>query len=95
MDGFITAEMLTTFAGAVAVVTLLTQLLKGFIPKLDPRLVALVFSVIIVAGFQILTGVHNVIDIIISVINAVIVSIAATGAFENLVKPIKKMKEGG
>ena len=48
MSDFISIEILGTIAGCSAVVTLLTQIFKRYLPdKIDSKWLALVFSVII------------------------------------------------
>ena len=48
MEDFITIEMLGTLVGCSAIVTLLTQVLKKYIPEnVDTKWLALLFSVIV------------------------------------------------
>ena len=71
MEDFITIEMLGTLVGCSAIVTLLTQVLKKYIPEtVDTKWLALLFSVIVgvlrifyIADFTyagIVTGIINI-----------------------------------
>lgn len=71
MEDFITIEMLGTLVGCSAIVTLLTQVLKKYIPEtVDTKWLALLFSVIVgvlrifyIADFSyagIVTGIINI-----------------------------------
>ena len=48
MNEFVSIEILSTIAGCSAVITLLTQVFKKYLPeKLDTKWLALIFSIII------------------------------------------------
>jgi len=76
------------------VVVTLTQILKDYIPKIDPKWIALVLSLVITISFQVVSGDLVYSDFLLSFINAIISAGAAIGAYEGIVKPFSK-GEGG
>ena len=94
MNEFFTPDMLKTFAGSVAAVTALTQVLKTYIPqKLDPKWLALVLSIIITFGVQFVFDGATSENWIMSAFNALAITGASIGAYEGFVKPVVS-KEG-
>ena len=93
MNEFITWEFLASFSGAVAAVTLLTQLFKKYI-NIDPKWIALVLSVVVCASVQIFylkdtTGA----GLALMAFNIFAVLAAAVGGFEVVIKNLKKGTE--
>lgn len=70
MNEFISIEILGTIAGCSAVITLLTQVFKKFLPeKFDTKWLALIFSVII-GGLRIIyIGQYDFAGIVSGIIN--------------------------
>lgn len=79
----ITLTYLLTIPGATAVVLLITQVLKRFIPQSFPTEgLVLILSVLIVVGAGFLAGSFTAVSIILSVVNAFVVCLAAMGSYE-------------
>jgi hypothetical protein len=86
MDKFFTWEMLGTYAGAVIATTLLVQFLKGTFAKLPTQIFSYIvaFVVLLAANFFMKTLTVEVGAL--CVLNAVLVSLAANGAYAASVK---------
>ena len=84
MQEFFTWSVLATYAGATLATTFITQLLKGVsvIQKLPTQIFSyLVALVVLVTANVAVNGLS--LDVLgLSVVNAVVVSLAANGAFE-------------
>ena len=92
LNDFISPAFLGTFSGVVVTVTLLTQLVKGFLPKVDPKWIALVFACAVSVVKQLATGDYSPGAWILAGLNAFVITGAAIGAFEG-VKGIGKFWE--
>lgn len=91
MNEFITWEFLTTYGGMVAAVTILTQVIKGYIPRLDPKWTALIIAFIGQIGVQLLFRQdYSVQGIFMALINVFMVLAGSVGAYEVAVKPAVK-----
>ncbi|MCL2563767.1 MAG: hypothetical protein FWE08_07000 [Oscillospiraceae bacterium] len=84
LNGFITPEFLGTFSGAVAVVTLLTQLVKNFVTIADPKWIALTLAGAVSAVKQFALGDFSAAGWILAGLNTVVIAGAAIGMFEGL-----------
>jgi hypothetical protein len=89
MQEFFTWGLLATYAGCLSVTILFTQFLKGIWPQKWPvqylsYLIA--FAVLVLSGWALETLTWRA--IILSLFNAVIISFAANGGYENIIKPI-------
>lgn len=89
---FMSLEVLATFAGLVTAVALIVQFTKSLIKKkfddVYVRVYALVISLILTFIFA---GMGNNIDgIVLTIINAIIVAVAAMGAYEGISDPLAK-----
>ena len=82
LNDFISPEFLGTFSGAVTVVMLLTQLIKRFIPTVDPKWIALVLAGAVSAAKQLATGDVSAADWILAGLNAFVLTGTAIGTFE-------------
>lgn len=83
MNEFISIEILGTIAGCSAVITLLTQVFKKYLPeKFDTKWLALIFSIII-GGLRIIyVGQYDFAGIVSGVINIFVILGVAVGIYE-------------
>ena len=83
MSEFVTWEALGGYAGAVMMVTLITQFLKGTpLGKWSSQLVAYVIAVVLLIGAEIFGGQ----PVTLCLLNAVIVALAANGMYDAAAK---------
>ena len=84
MNDFFTWTILATYAGATLATTLVTQLLKGigFIDRIPTRIFSYVIALIILLVATFFTGALTWDTAALCVVNAVVVSLAANGAFD-------------
>ncbi len=84
MNEFFTWAILATYAGATLATTLVTQLLKGigFIDRIPTRIFSYVVALIILLAATFFTGALTWNTAALCVVNAVVVSLAANGAFD-------------
>ncbi len=99
MDNFITLDYLSTFAGMVAVVVLITQFTKELIDKvakwLPTKYVVFIYSLIVIIGYQITTNTFSSSKLLITIINAMILTMTAQGGYEWVFKPIEIKSQDG
>ena len=83
MNDFISIEILGTIAGCSAIITLLTQIFKEFLPEnLDTKWLALVFSLIIGVLRIIYVGQFDFAGIVSGIINIFVLLGVAIGIYE-------------
>lgn len=84
---FISWEVLGTYGGALIMVGLLTQLIKGhgFVKKIPTQLLTYILSVIVLVLAEVFTGAIEIGAIVQTLFNAVIISIASNGGY-NLIQ---------
>ena len=84
MNEFFTWAGLATYAGATLATTFFTQLLKGigFIDKIPTRIFSYLIALIILVAATFFTGAFAVDSAVLCLVNAVVVSLAANGAFD-------------
>ena len=84
MNEFFTWTTLMTYAGATLATTLVTQLLKGigFIDQIPTRIFSYVVALIILLAATFFTDAMTWNAAALCVVNAVVVSLAANGAFD-------------
>ena len=84
MNDFFTWAILATYAGATLATTLVTQLLKGigFIDRIPTRIFSYIVALIILRMATFFTGALTWDAAALCVVNAVVVSLAANGAFD-------------
>lgn len=97
-DDFMTPEILATFAGLVAAVSVIVQFTKSIIKRqfgdLAVRLYAFIVALVLTFIFaKSGTGIEGV---VLTIINAILISIAAMGAYEAVADPgaIKEKPKG-
>ena len=93
MNEFVSIEILGTIAGCSAVITLLTQVFKKYLPeKFDTKWLALIFSLII-GGLRIVyIGQYDFAGIVSGIINIFILLSVAIGIYEISGTTIDKIK---
>ena len=84
-------EFLVTYSGMTAFVAACTQIVKRFLPKTDPKWVALVCAVIGQAAVQLLyVKDFTAGGIVMALFNVAAVLCGSVGAYEIAVKPVQK-----
>ena len=93
MNEFVSIEILGTIAGCSAVITLLTQVFKKYLPeKFDTKWLALIFSLII-GGLRIVyIGQYDFAGIVSGIINIFILLSVAIGIYEISGTTVNKIK---
>ena len=95
MNEFVSIEILGTIAGCSAVITLLTQVFKKYLPeKLDTKWLALIFSIII-GGLRIIyVGQFDFAGIVSGIINIFVLLGVSVGLYEVGTSVINKLIGG-
>lgn len=96
MNEFVTWTSLGTYAGAVMMVTIITQFLKQTpLAKLNAQLLAYIVAVAILIGAEAFNGsAVTVQGVVLCLLNAVIVALAANGTYDAATTGMmKKVKE--
>ncbi len=92
MSEFVTWQTLGTYAGAVMMVTIITQFLKQTpLSKINAQLLSYIIAVAILIGAEAFNGTAVTVQgVILCALNAVIVALAANGTYDaattNMVK---------
>ena len=95
MNEFVSIEILGTIAGCSAIITLLTQIFKKYLPeKLDTKWLALIFSIII-GGLRIIyVGQFDFAGIVSGIINIFVLLGVSVGLYEAGTSVINKLTGG-
>jgi hypothetical protein len=99
LDNFVTLDYLGTFAGMVAVIVLITQFTKELVDKISGNLstkyLVFIYSMIVLTGYQVMTGTFELSKVLLTIINAMLLTMTAQGGYEWIFKPIeqKRMKK--
>ena len=95
MNEFVSIEILGTIAGCSAIITLLTQVFKKYLPeKLDTKWLALIFSIII-GGLRIIyVGQFDFAGIVSGIINIFVLLGVSVGLYEVGASIINKLTGG-
>lgn len=95
MNEFVSIEILGTITGCSAVITLLTQVFKKYLPeKLDTKWLALIFSIII-GGLRIIyVGQFDFAGIVSGIINIFVLLGVSVGLYEVGTSVINKLTGG-
>ena len=95
MNEFVSIEILGTIAGCSAIITLLTQVFKKYLPeKLDTKWLALIFSIII-GGLRIVyVGQFNFAGIVSGIIKIFVLLGVSVGLYEVGASVINKLTGG-
>lgn len=83
-EGFFSWAMLATYAGATAATVAVTQVFKGvgFIDRIPTRIFSYAVALIVLLAATAFTSGLTVEAAVLCVVNAVVVSLAANGAFD-------------
>mgnify|MGYP000909121863 CR=1 FL=1 len=89
MNEFMTAETLATFAGLVAAVGLIVQFTKGIVKRwfTDASVRVYAFAIALVLAFIFAKAGEGVHGAVLTVINAMLVTMASMGGYEILADP--------
>lgn len=94
MNEFVSIEILGTIAGCSAIITLLTQVFKKYLPeKIDTKWLALVFSVIIGVLRIVYVGQYDFAGIVSGIINMFVLLSISIGIYEIGGSAVEKIKE--
>lgn len=91
MENLITIEYLGTYAGAIVVVTLLTQFLKSLLPKINTRLICWAIAIIVEIGLGIITRVDAA-GYFLAFLNSISIAVGAMGAYQLTLEKLDKKK---
>ena len=80
MNEFFTWELLATYSGACVATGILVEFLKGLLPGLPPRLLSYHTAAAILLAAQLFTGTLTLSGGMLSLLNAVLGSLAGGGA---------------
>lgn len=90
MTEFATWEMIGTYAGCVAITTIVTQFLKGVpaLNKIHTQFVSYFVALFLLIGANFFVGEVTVATMLLTAVNAVIVSLASNGTYDvtNMIK---------
>lgn len=93
MNDFVSIEILGTIAGCSAIITVLTQVLKRYLPEnLDTKWLALVFSIIIGVLRIIYVGQFDFAGIVSGIFNIFILLSISIGIYEIGGSAVEKIK---
>lgn len=92
---FFTWDKLGTYAGAAALVALVTQLTKGlpYVSKIPTQVWSYILAVIVLIASQVFTGGLSGSSAALALANGVLVSLAANGGY-SLITRVKTASEG-
>ena len=92
---FVTWELLGTYAGAMAMVGLITQLTKNikFISAIPTQLWSYVIALAVMSCAQYFLGQLDLSNAILTLFNSVLVSLGANGGYEGVVRAFSKKSE--
>lgn len=92
MNEFITVQIVLSLAGCVGIVIATTQLVKKYI-KIDPKIIALIISLILGIGRIIIMGNYDAISIFIGLLNIIPILWGSIGGYDTVIKNITCSKE--
>lgn len=95
MNEFVTWEIIGSYAGAVMIVGLVTQLLKYFpiIEKIPTQALSYILSLLTLTASQLALQTFDLSSFGLNLVNAVIISLAANGAYTGMTKIIAAQEE--
>ena len=83
MIDLLSTGTLTTISGTAAVVTVLTQVIKRYATRLDPKWIALALSILISYALCFITGATDLESLIIAGVRALVASGSSVGLYES------------
>ena len=92
---FVTWELLGTYAGAMAMVGVITQLTKNnkFISKIPTQLWSYILAIVVMLCADLFLEQLTLSKAILTIFNAALVSLGANGGYEGLVRVFSKEQE--
>ena len=92
---FVSWEILGTYAGAMAMVGVVTQLTKSikFISKIPTQLWSYLIALVVMYASNLFMGLLTWDNAVLILFNAALVSLGANGGYEGLVRASKKSEE--
>jgi uncharacterized membrane protein len=89
---FVTWELLGTYAGAMAMVGIVTQLTKNirFVSKIPTQLWSYIISLVVMYAANFFLGQLTASNAALIIFNAVLVSLGANGGYEGLTRVFEK-----
>lgn len=95
MNDFISIEILATIAGCSAIVTLLTEIFKKYLPQnIDTKWLSLIFSTIIGITRMIYVGQFNFSGIVSGIINIFVLLGVSIGIYEVSKSVVNRLNKG-
>lgn len=95
MNDFISIEILATIAGCSAIVTLLTEIFKKYLPQnIDTKWLSLIFSTIIGITRIIYVGQFNFSGIVSGIINIFVLLGVSIGIYEVSKSVVNRLNKG-
>lgn len=89
MNEFFSWEFLATFAGSIAFVTTVTQVIKYYLPKIEPKFIALGAALFVTFAIQLLFYKDLSLEgLVLALFNVFAVLFGSIGTFEAIVKPV-------
>lgn len=96
MNEFISVEILGTIAGCSAIITLLTQVFKQYLPeKVDTKWLALIFSILVGILRIVYVGVFDFAGITSGILNIFVLLGVSVGLYEVGTSVLGKLTKGG
>ncbi len=95
MNEFFTGELLATFAGLVAAVSLVVQFTKSIVKKQfgDGAVRLYAFLIALVLNFVFAKSGTGIEAVVLTIINAILVSLTAMGAYETITDPFAEKEK--
>lgn len=89
---FVTWELLGSYAGAMAMVGIVTQLTKNirFVSKIPTQLWSYIISLVVMYAANFFLGQLTASNAVLIIFNAVLVSLGANGGYEGLTRVFEK-----
>lgn len=91
MEGFVTLDMFLNFAFCVAVVSILVELIKRKVTKVDTWIILLLVSLCVMAINFVVKADFTWQGILTALINVVVVAISASGSYEGIKTAFNKI----
>ena len=95
MNEYVSITSLATFGGMLAILNLVVQFLKpkiDNIKKINTRYVVFVIALILMVVVQVVTGDFTFEDIVLLILNSIVLTLAAMGSYELVIKPREILK---
>lgn len=93
-ESFLTWEIIGSYAGSIAVTTLITQWLKGFAPKLPTQILSFIIAIVLLNISEYFLAGITISSVLLSIPNSIVISTASNGAYMAIAKTIPKIMGG-